>query len=133
MIVQGSDTADQKLIKILIHQVDMTVPVCRLYFGVLCWALRDAVVGNYMCRPETRQDAIEYVQGPMPHAQAIGLSPSYIRRKLAQFGFDVDAARKQADQLVSDRNLAKRRKMLAIAEKTSKHQPSISVGVRNSG
>lgn len=39
-----------------------------------------------------KASALRYLQGNMPHAQACGISPVYIRRVMCWFGFDVNNA-----------------------------------------
>lgn len=41
---------------------------------------------------EYKASAFRYLLGNMPHAQACGVSPQYIRRIMRWFGFDVSAA-----------------------------------------
>lgn len=40
-----------------------------------------------------RRDALRYLRGNMPHAQACGVSPGYLRRLFKSFGLDVSKAK----------------------------------------
>lgn len=84
-----------------------------------------------MLSPVAKLDAIQYLLGPMPHAQAIGLSPSFIRELIEKAGAHLDTMERDAEvdasSYLADREA---RRAAALARKYEAHLKS--VGVRNS-
>jgi len=85
--------ASRKNIRKAIHKLEYeltkdkeVLPVAQLFFAVLKQALLDVSGFNRF----HRFTGWEYLAGDMPHSQAIGIDPDYVRRVLRQCGVSED-------------------------------------------
>lgn len=122
LLGNGQGTPDQFVLPIIARHVDGDTWAHRLNFSVLYWAVRDAIGSPYMLSPVAKLEAIQYLLGPMPHAQAIGLSPSFIRELIAKAGAHLEALEAEAEGEASD-YLADReaRRAMALARRYEAH------------
>ena len=100
-ITNGQATPDQLIMPVLAKHVDGNSWAHKLNFSVLHWAIRDAIGSPYMLTAAMKLDAVQYLQGPMPHAQAIGLCPSFIRSLISVTGVDLDELERESESEVN--------------------------------